>query len=374
MSNFYNNTVFANLMSTALDRANINSGIMDVLNKIYFPGWHSGISKMINSLENNRISSNKYFMLKITFGGTTISNSSKLIQGSNLNAISSFTQLAQGIHNKFNSNPFVFERQMNLTEQLTSSYFSINSLHTPAWVDKLSTYKPTSNNALTFIDLFSAETFSHITEAIDEIDQSLEETGEMYREFENLITENTAIKVQIEKIFKSLRKLERKQSKKHKHLKEPDLLLVNLVFKLLQENISKNKIRILIVTILFVLRIVWDITIEAKGEYIFNKVFSEESYHEEDTKIIYNNQINITQNIQLNTDSTINKCSVYLRSSTKSKLLETLKPGAIILILDQKPNWCFIQTVVTKRDKKSKQDIEKVVKGWVLKKHLNYFQ
>ena len=73
-------------------------------------------------------------------------------------------------------------------------------------------------------------------------------------------------------------------------------------------------------------------------------------------------------------DFTIDAAPLYQRNSTKTKCIGKIKPNTQVLILNQKPKWCLVEVLIEKFDKKTKTTIDKVVRGWVMKTHLDYFQ
>lgn len=84
----------------------------------------------------------------------------------------------------------------------------------------------------------------------------------------------------------------------------------------------------------------------------------------------YNTTINYSSFI---TDFVVKKASIYLRNSDTTRCLGKIDIGSTVLILSEKPKWCYVEVIIEKYSSKGVKLGEKLVRGWVRKENLESF-
>ena len=327
------------------------------------------------------------FARDIVLGGSTVANITKALSGAANNIKSSydFSVMANDMQSKFATYNSIFEKQLSISEALAKDYFHANKLSTPDWVTKFSqTVNDFDKSRITAFDILTADTYTRITENVPvNEDEEIKSSEEKLDEIALILKENKDVKEELENLYISFakhiaNKLKRRNKRKlkSKDLKVPSEQLALFIHKNLFENskISTQTVYTFISLIDYVFNaIILAIVFEATGTKIFEKVFGEDT-PVAPIQITY--QPKITKNVYANVihDFTIDTTAIYLRNSTKTKCIGKIKPNTQVLILSQKPKWCLVEVLTEKYDRKSKSTIDKVVRGWVMKTHLDYFQ
>lgn len=338
------------------------------------------------NLASEKIKQQNYIR-DVVLGGSTVFNAAKVLNETS-NAIKSsydFSVMANDIQSKFAKYNSIFERQLSISEVLAKDYFHANKLSTPDWVTKYSQIiNDFDKSRVSAFDILTADTYTRITENVPvNEDEEVKSSEEKLDEIALILKENKDIKEELENLYISFskhiaNKLKRRNKRKlkSKDFKEPSEQLALFIHKNLFENskISTQTVYTFICLIDYVFNaIILAIVLEATGSKIYEKVFGEDTpvapiqvtYQPKIAKNVYTNIIH---------DFTIDTTAIYLRNSTKTKCIGSINPNTRVLILSQKPKWCFVEVLIEKFDKKSKTTIEKVVRGWVVKQHLDYFQ
>lgn len=329
--------------------------------------------------------SKKVDTLQIVLGGSTISTLAKFTQESRKFSANNLGGIACDIHDKFRMHSSLFESQLSLTEQLSKGYFSANHLAIPSWVDKITqTERRFDAKNVNLFDVLSAETLTRLTWKFGkETEEPVDAEGNI-EQITDLLNQNSELKKELENLYLSFAKhitgkLKRRRKLKAKDLKEPSKLFTEFIHKHLFKNtgISLQTVFTFVCLIWYLFNVILiGMIMEAKGADMFDSVFGGDSEQIPQQEIINNkNTYNIVNNYNnITSDFVIKDVSVYLRNSTKTKCIGRIKRTTTVLILSQKPKWCFIEAVIEKYDIKTKTTMEKVVRGWILKECLDYFQ
>lgn len=294
---------------------------------------------------------------------------------------------ALSIQANFESHAALFEKQLSVSEMLTKQYFNANKLEIPSWVNEITQVgKAFKESNLSMLGVLSAETFNRIKVSFE--DGKSSDAEKDIDQLTALLNENAVLKAELENLYiafskRIASKLKRRKRLKAKDLKEPKEEFAEFIHKFLFKN---NKLSLQAV-FRFVCILEWLFTtifismiLEAKGDDMFYSIFGKDSKQTDQpaSNTINNNTVNnygITNNYHnVITDFTIENANLYLRNSTKSRCVGKIKINTTALILRQKPQWCFVEVMITVYNKKLKNSAEKVVRGWVMKKHLDYFQ
>lgn len=329
--------------------------------------------------------SEKADALQIVLGGSTISTLAKFTQESRKFSANNLGGIASDIHDKFRMHSGLFERQLSLTEQLSKGYFSTNHLAIPLWVDKITqTEKRFDAKNVNLFDVLSAETLTRLIGGFrKETEEAVNAEGNI-EQITDLLNQNSELKKELENLYLSFAKhitgkLNRRKKLKAKDLKEPSKLFTEFIHKHLFKNtgISLQTVFTFVCLIEYAFTVIFiGMIMEAKGKDMFDGIFGVDSEQMPQQQIINNKSTyNIVNNYNnITSDFVIKDVSVYLRNSTKTKCIGKIKRTTTVLILSQKPKWCFIEAVIEKYDIKTKTTIEKVVRGWILNEYLDYFQ
>lgn len=377
-------------MSTKLSRIIGLSGIVSQFAQIdkYTSLYNSyekmnGIRFFADSLNHMN---KRHDPLQVILGGSTITALARSIQMSQpINKVNTFADLAKRIQDKYSTHHNVFNKQLTITELLSKGYFNANNLAYPSWINKISqTEKLFDSRNVNLFDVLSAETLTRITETIEEVSEEDVNAGENLDQISEVLKENAALKNELENLYLNFAKhiaskLKRRKRVNSRDLKEPSKLLTAFIHKHLFTNtrLSQQAIYTFICLIEYVFTVIFiGLIMEGKGDDIFNKIFSNETETiPQQQAITNNNTYNIVNNYNFNqSDFVINDAKVYLRNSVKTNCIGKIKQNTTILILSQKLEWCFVEAIAEKYDKKRKKIIEKVVRGWIMKKHLDSFQ
>jgi hypothetical protein len=338
------------------------------------------------NLASEKIKQQNYIR-DVVLGGSTVFNVAKALNETS-NAVKNlydFSVIANDIQSKFSTYNSIFERQLSISEVLAKDYFHANKLSTPDWVTKFSqTVSDFDKSRITAFDILTADTYTRITENLPvNEDEEVKSSEEKLDEIALILKENKDVKEELENLYISFakhiaNKLKRRNKRKlkSKDLKAPSEQLALFIHKNLFENskISTQTVYTFICLIDYVFNtIILAIVFEATGTKIFEKVFGEDT---PPTQIQIAYQPKIVKNVYANVihDFTIDAAPLYQRNSTKTKCIGKIKPNTQVLILNQKPKWCLVEVLIEKFDKKTKTTIDKVVRGWVMKTHLDYFQ
>jgi len=289
---------------------------------------------------------------------------------------------AAGINHKFKMFDDLFQRQLSISETMSRSYFTANQMSIPSWVDKISQIETNFNiNNLNLIGLLSAETLTRLAEKHENVEDRVIPAEENITELSKLIEENQALKSELDNLYRSfskyiVSKVKKKKKIQQADLNEPKIQISKFIHKILfkDNSISLQSVYNLVCLLDFVFTvIILGIIMEGKGSDIYDSIVGEET---KQTTQPINFHKNITTNIyyDIKCDFVIEDAKLYLRNSLKSKCLGLVKINTTVIIIKQKPKWCFIEVLVKNYNKKTKSNIEKVEKGWILKKHLDYFQ
>ncbi|MFN7910481.1 MAG: hypothetical protein ACK5QC_01575 [Bacteroidota bacterium] len=334
---------------------------------------------MINAIERMNSKSN---MIQAVLGGSIpalLEEQMKYTQQAKGFDLSAFSG---GILKKFNAHSQLYDKQLTLAEKLSKGFFAANHLALPSWVDKIQSAQRTFDVAnISAFDLLSASTLTRIAEELEyEEDETPEETITTVSE---LINENAELKQDLENLYLAFSKrIASKVKRKKKRvtsqdLKEPVRIVTEIIHKHLlgKRGVSLQTTNTFIWIINYVLwGILFNIIMEGKGKDMFDGIFGEDEKQIQTQPIINNNYSAINNYNYVSQDTVIEDAGIYLRNSIKAKCLGRVKKGIVVLIIQQKPKWCFVETIIIKNDKKTGKDFKKVVKGWISKKNLAYFQ
>jgi hypothetical protein len=337
------------------------------------------VNKMINAIEQMNIKSN---MMQALVGGSIHAMLAEQMIYTQQPKGFDFSAISAGILEKINAHSKLYDNQLTLAEKLSKGFFAANHLALPSWVDKIESAHRTFNvaNIRTF-DLLSATTLTRIAEELEyEEDETPEDT---ISTITDLIGENVALKQDLESLYLAFAKRITNKVKRKKRrvtsqdLKEPLRIVTEIIHKHLlgKTGVSLQTTYIFVWMVNFTLwTILFNMLMEAKGKDMFDSVFSEKEKQIQTPQVINNNYSVINNYNYVSQDMVNEDASIYLRNSIKTKCLGRVKKGIIVLIIQQKPKWCFVETIIIANDRKTGKDFEKVVKGWILKKNLAYFQ
>lgn len=352
----------------------------NVFDHLFSPSLN--VYKMADAMQQmNR----KTDILQIVLGGSTISTLTKFAQGSEKPFGNNLSDIASVIQDKFRLHNRIFESQLSITEQLSKGYFTANHLAIPSWVEKITqTERRFDRKNVNLFDVLSAETLTRLTgKSGKEAEESINVEGNI-GQITELLNQSAELKTELETLYLSFAKhisskLKRRKKLKAKDLKEPSKLFTEFIHKHLFKNtgISLQTVFTFVCLIEYSFTVIFiGMIMEDKGKDMFDSIFGVDSKQILQQQITNNkNAYNIVNNYRnIINDFVIVDANVYLRNSTKTKCIGRIKHNTIVVIICQKPKWCFIEAVVGKYDKKTKTTIEKVVRGWILKEHLDYFQ
>lgn len=337
------------------------------------------VNKMINAIEQMNSMSN---MMQAVLGGSVTALLAKQMKYPQQPKGFDLSGISGGILEKINAHSQLYDKQLTLAEKLSKDFFAANHLSSPSWVDKIQSAHRTFDvaNIRTF-DLLSASTLTRIAE---ELEYKEGETPEKtITTVSELIKENTALKQDLENLYLAFSKRVASKAKRKKKrvtsqdLKEPLRIVTEIIHKHLlgKAGVSLQTTYIFVWIVNFVLwTILFNMLIEARGKDMFDHIFGEDEKQIQAPPIINNNYSVINNYNYVSQDTVIEDASIYQRNSIKTKCIGRVKKGIVVLILQQKPKWCYVETIIMKHNKKTKKDTEKVVKGWILKQSLSCFQ
>jgi hypothetical protein len=274
--------------------------------------------------------------------------------------------------NFITSNPNLFNKQVSIFEKLNKHFHEINQLSTPSWLEQISSTKDYSKaTALSAFEIISANTLSQIIgEYPDE--QNIENPEDELDKMSSLIQENKALKLEIEKLLKKIACPTKSKSLKKQlaELEEPIKQFSHYVHLNLFKCSEKWTLRTTHYFISLVSYLIISIYLSKKLENLF---FTDTS----PTQTIFNNnEVNIDNRRTINVygfDNTTlwgltsKDLKVYRRKSVKTNCIGMVLCETTVRILRKKGEWLFIESVITKFDKKTKEEVEFVSRGWVKK-------
>lgn len=338
------------------------------------------VNKMITAIEQmNRKSDSMQAIL----GGSVTALLANQARNSFKPSGFDFSDLSRGIYEKLNTHSRLYEKQLSIAEQLSKGFYAANHLALPSWVDKIQSAQRTFDVAnIRAFDLLSASTLTRIAEELEEEQEQTPE--ENITTVSELISQNAALKQDLENLyFAFAKRITSKLKKKKKRvtsedLKEPLRIVTEIIHKhiLGQVGVSMQTTYTFIWIINYVLfGVLLNIIMEGKGKDMFDGIFGEDEKQIQAPQQIINNNYPVINNYNyVSQDTVIENANIYQRNSVKTKCIGLVKQSTIVLIIQQKPKWCFVETIVMKYDKKAGKKMEKVIKGWILKKYLSYFQ
>lgn len=337
------------------------------------------VNKMINAIEQMNSKSN---MIQAVLGGSITALLAEQMKYAQQPKGFDLSGISGGILEKINAHSQLYDKQLTLAEQISKGFFAANYLSSPSWVDKIQSAHRTFDVAnIRAFDILSASTLTRIAEELEyEEDETPEETITTVSE---LISENTALKQDLENLYLAFSKRVANKVKRKKKrvtsqdLKEPLRIVTEIIHKHLlgKAGVSLQTTYIFVWMVNFVFwTILFNMLMEAKGKDMFDGIFGEDEKQIQAPPIINNNYSVINNYNYVSQDTVIEDVSIYQRNSIKTKCLGRVKKGIVVLILQQKPKWCFVETIIIKHNKKTEKDTVKVVKGWILKQSLSYFQ
>lgn len=337
------------------------------------------LNKMINAIEQMN---NKPNMMQAVLGGSVTALLAEQMKYTQQTKGFDLSSISGSILDKINANSQLYDKQLTLAEQLSKGFFAANHLSSPSWVDKIQSAHRTFNVAnIRAFDLLSASTLTRIAKELEHgEDETPEETITTVSE---LISRNAALKQDLENLYLAFSKRVASKVKRKKKrvtsqdLKEPLRIVTEIIHKHLlgKAGVSLQATYMFVWMVNFVFwTVLYNILMEAKGKDMFDGIFGENEKQIPAPSIINNNYF-VTNNYNyVSQDTVIEDVSIYQRNSKRTKYLGRVKKGKIVLILQQKPKWCFVETIIMYHNKKTKKDTVKVVKGWILKQSLSCFQ
>jgi hypothetical protein len=336
------------------------------------------VNKMINAIEHMNSKPN---IMQAVLDGSVTALLAEQMKSQQLKAFD-LSGISSGILGKINAYSQVYDRQLTLAEQLSKGFYAANHLALPSWVDKIQSAQRTFDvTHIRAFDLLSASTLTRIAEKLKyEEDETPEENITTVSE---LISQNADLKKDLESLYlafsKRIASKVKRKSKKvtSEDLKEPVRIVTEIIHKhfLGKRGVSLQTTYTFIWIINYVLwGILFNIIMEGKGKDMFDSIFGEDEKQIQAPQVINNSYPVINNYNYVSQDTVIEDASIYLRNSIETKGLGRVKKGTVVLIIKQKPKWCFVETIIMKHDKKTGRNVEKVVKGWIFKKYLAYFQ
>ncbi len=295
----------------------------------------------------------------------------------------SLAELAMGVQERMLGNSSLYQKQMRITEQLGKGFYAANLWQTPSWVDKMNVLdKAIERSKVRWFDVYSSAALSGIEDIENSKGFEPKDVESSLDEVSSLLAENGELKDKLDKLYKSIGKNIARNGKKRKKPSTKELLSIQekitiFIHRNLFKNtqLSRQKVYILIGVLSFLFTVLMDIYLSANGSALFNSLIGD------DANIKTSQQINKTNNFyfinsptKLENDFVICNANLYLRNTLKSKCLGRIERNTTVLILSQKSNWCFIEAIICKLNKKTKVEADTVVRAWIAKKYLDSFQ
>lgn len=303
--------------------------------------------------------------LSIIMGGSTLSALAKLTNDNSraFNPTSSALDL-------ITSNPNLFSKQVSIFEKLNKDFYKINQLSTPAWLEQINFIKDYSKvKTLSAFEILSANTLSQIIgEYPDE--EMIADTEQELDKMSSLIEENKELKLEIEKLLKKIANPPKSKSleKQLAELEDPIKQFSYYVHLNVFRGTEKWSLKRTYYFISLMSYLIVNIYITKKLENLF---FADTPPTQ---TIINHNHINIDNRRSINVygfdntsawGMTSKDAKVYRRKSTKTDCIGIVLGETTVRILKTKGGWIFIESAMSKFDKKTKMDIDFVSRGWV---------
>ncbi len=372
-----------NNLETIAAKLNKTNAFFDISNQLSQIAIKDKIQHNFGSLFsspfNFHSSQNKYNSIDTFLNGDITTLLNNAIKNITIASTLDFASQAGGIYEKISANNLAYEKQLSIASQLSKSFFLANHLAIPDWVEKMKGAQNfLSENRLRIFDILSADTFIQITE--NEKDNA---TGSVL-ELDDIVRENVELKKELETLYlvfakKIAKKVKRKRKKfEHDDLIEPQKILTKIVHKYLLGKFGCSLQTCYIFVVIFnfaIIGIFLNIILEAKGADMFDSIFGSGDKLVQSTQDVRYLDSNVNDYYaHYLKDTVIENANIYLRNSTNTKRIGRINANTVVLILQQKPKWCFIEAIGLKPNKVSGKTEETVIRGWILKKHLAYFQ
>lgn len=311
----------------------------------------------------NEISGNS--ALSIIMGGSTVSVLAKLTHENS----HKFNTTASAL-DLITSNPHLFSKQVSIFEKLNRHFYEINKLGTPQWLEQMNSVKDYSKvKTLSAFEILSANTLSQfIGEYPDE--EVLTDTEEGLDKMSSLIEENEELKLEIEKLLKKIANPPKSKSleKQLAELEDPIKQFSYFVHLNLFRGTEKWSLKTTYYFISLINYLIVGIYLTKRLENLF---FTDTAPTQ---TVINHNHVAIDNRRTVNVymfDNTsewgviTKNAKVYRRKSTKTDCIGTVLGETTVRILKMKGGWIFIESAMSKFDKKTKMDIDFVSRGWV---------
>ncbi len=226
-------------------------------------------------------------------------------------------------------------------------------------------------SGLTNFDALSAKTLQNIIDANDGEDQANENLDTL----SDILTNQREIKDDVGKLFKEVAKL----AKKGKKVKKKQLVSLQEQFTMfLHKTVLRSRLltlqqtHILVQILYFVIFVVfYDALQEWKGGAILDDIFKDGKTNKIEADTTKKSVVHDTTFILQ--DFTVRDATMFLRNSIKTNRLGKVLVNTKVIVIAQKPQWCLVEALVVTVSKKG-DTLEKVRRGWVRKRDLDYFQ
>lgn len=301
--------------------------------------------------------------ISIIIGGSTVSVLAKLTHENS----HKFNPTASAL-DLITANPHLFSKQVSIFEKLNKHFYEINQLKTPQWLQEINPVKDYSKvKTLSAFEILSANTLSQfIGEYPDE--EVLTDTEEGLDKMSSLIEENEELKLEIEKLLKKIANPPKSKSleKQLAELEDPIKQFSYFVHLNLFRGTEKWSLKTTYYFISLINYLIVGIYLPKRLENLFFTDTTQTVINHNHVTIDNRRTVNVYMFDNTSEWGVITKnAKVYRRKSTKTDCIGTVLGETTVRILKTKGGWVFIESAMTKFDKKTKTEIDIVSRGWV---------
>lgn len=279
--------------------------------------------------------------------------------------------------NFITSNANLFIKHVSIFDKLNKHFYEINQLNTPSWLEQISSPKDYSKaTELSAFEVLSANTLRQIIGQYPD-EETIEDQEDELDKISSLIQENEELKFEMEKLLNKIAQPKKNKSLKKQltELEDPIKQFSFYVHLNLFKGTEKWSLRTTHYFISMVSYLIISIYLTKKLENLFfaDTVPSQTVYNNYRSKIDNRRFFNVSGfDITSVWGRSLIDAKVYQRKSDKTKYIGMIPCETTVRVLRKNGSWLFIESAITKFNKKTKEEVDFVSRGWVKKNSIEF--
>jgi len=358
-----------NQISESIDRKLLKGSVFQT--KTDSLSWFGGLENIISKYQIHDRPYDELFQFKKSNVGLQQFNEDLTISMDN----SAWANFSKEFKESYQLNEIAFKNNLSLSYKFAQDYFETNNRLLPDWTRRLKNLDESilKNN----FGVFEAATGSTLMNLAVNFGDNSGDGGLQKTSENNLQIENAELRQQLDQIYKTyatriVKRFERKKRIRQKELTELSKKIALFIHRALLKNssITPQQVYSVVQILCWVFLLIIATEYDHKTED--TPSVQNDSAVRINTTLVYDAKIqeglmNFTENQIAYTEP---KSKLYLRNSTKTRVIACIEESVTVIILSAKRKWSFVELAVDDFDKRGKYLRTRILRGWIQNKKI----